>query len=47
VDNDPLYDLMTMTASIKGGVRVKTNEIGGNIKGTFSDMITALTASAS
>jgi HK97 family phage major capsid protein len=44
VDNDPLYDLMTMTASIKGGVRVKTNEIGGNIKGTFSTLITALTA---
>jgi HK97 family phage major capsid protein len=44
VDSDPLYDLMTMTASVKGGVRVKTNEKIGNIYGTFSTLITALTA---
>lgn len=44
VGNDPLYDLMTVTASIKGGIRVKTNEKGGNIYGDFATLIAAMTA---
>ena len=47
VGNDPLYDLMTMTASVKAGVRVKTNEKGANIYGNFATLIAAMTASAS
>lgn len=47
VGSDPLYDLMTMTASVKAGVRVKTNEKGSNIYGTFSTMIARLTAGGS
>lgn len=47
VGNDPLYDLMTMTASVKAGVRVKTNEKGANIYGTFSTMIARMTAGGS
>jgi len=47
VGSDPLYDLMTMTASVKAGVRVKTNEKGANIYGTFSTMIARMTAGGS
>lgn len=47
VGNDPLYDLMTMTASVKAGVRVKTNEKAANIYGNFATLIAAMTASES
>ncbi len=47
VGSDPLYDLMTMTASVKSGVLVKNNEKIANIYGDFSTLITAMTASAS
>ena len=47
VGNDPLYDLMTMTASVKAGVRVKTNEKAANIYGNFATLKAAMTASES
>jgi len=47
VGNDPLHDLMTMTASVKAGVLVKNNEKIANIYGQFSTLITAMTASGS
>lgn len=47
VEADPLYDLMTMTASIKAGIRVKTAEKGCNIYGRFSTLIASMTAGGS
>jgi len=44
VGSDPLYDLMTMTASVKAAPLVKNNEKIANIYGQFSTLITALTA---
>jgi HK97 family phage major capsid protein len=41
---DAIYDLMTMTSSVKAGVLIKNNEKAANIFGTFSTLITALTA---
>lgn len=46
-DKDPVYDLLTMTTSVKAGVLIKNNEKAANIYGTFSTLITAMTASAS
>lgn len=46
-ESDPIYDLLTMTASVKAGVLVKNNEKAANIYGTFSTLITAMTASES
>jgi HK97 family phage major capsid protein len=46
-DDDPIYDLLTMTSSVKAGILVKNNEKAANIYGTFSTLITALTASDS
>lgn len=42
VGDDPLYDLMTITASVKAGVLVKYNEKGANIYGDFASLIAAL-----
>ena len=46
-EDDPLYDRKTLTASIKCAPLVKANEKAANIYGDLSDVITALTASAS
>jgi HK97 family phage major capsid protein len=44
VGSDPLYDLKTITASVKAGVLVKNNEKIANIYGQFSTLIAAMTA---
>jgi hypothetical protein len=44
VGDDPLYDLKTITASVKAGVLVKNNEKIANIYGQFSTLIAAMTA---
>lgn len=44
VGSDPLYDLMTMTASVKAAPLVKYNDKAANIYGTFATLITAMTA---
>lgn len=42
--NDPIYDLMTMTTSVKAGVLVPYNKKLANIYGNFATLIAAMTA---